>query len=174
MDSNATHITYGFGTVIEEEYDLLNSIRELLAAEKGNFPQDIVRILERHGEQLAAIIARLEQRLLPSGHADIPSHGMTLPVHALADVPDIAKRPLANLLRRHRNLRRSIKTLIVQSGRRYEDEAGLWEAMQTHEKMEWMLAALINEGAMPRRGSAGGTDKAEAVWENEGGQGGQA
>jgi hypothetical protein len=74
-----------------------------------------------------------------------------LPVPAMAGVSDIAERPLANLLKRHRNLRRSIKTLIVQSGRRYEDEAGLWEAMQTHEKMEWMLAALIDAGAMPRR-----------------------
>lgn len=179
MHSTTTPITHGLGTVLAKEYGLLDFVCGLLAAEKGSHAEGFARILEHHAGQLAAIIILLERRgrLLP--HPDrfeVIGHGTTLPAQAVDAAPDGVAQSLGNLLKRNRELRQSIEILAGQSGHPGENEAGLREAMQRHEEMEWMLTALINEDAAAGRspGAAGGTAKAEAVWENEGGQGAQS
>jgi len=169
--------TSGVGTLIEEEHELLQSIRDQVDHGNGINSVGLQRILSNHVQETQEIIALLERysKALPIPERfDVLKFGPPRHVHAALPAAS-GSSLLANLINEHRRLLGHLERLRKSDHDDSMKPGVLSFAAQRHEDMAWMLTALEKEDEVLSDATTAGTDSSklnisEESWNTDGGQ----
>lgn len=148
---NATGLTSGFGTLLQEEHRLQTALSSSIAIADDVPAPNIARILRHQHERVAGIAASLK-----SQYDRFPSpdrfHSVETDDTLLTHRPDqrvsTSHDPLLQLASQHEELVRRMESLLGHEGHPRTDTL-LGQAVHQHREMAWLLGALFNEREWP-------------------------